>query len=271
MIHKGYIRKLFSLLTVLAVTFAMHAQVGISVTPPRVYFTVDAGHTETKEVIVTNVSESHTMELSVTLGDWQYSEFGENMMYPADSLDNSCAAWVSVPTASYISLKPKESRAISVGITVPITENDPNKVHTAMLYVTQMNPVDDVNEQGANIKINVRSGIKLFRRSSVPRIQKVDITNLTVDKEKKEMWLEFANEGNVWLEGVVNTYLFNSATGKEIELNNNGFYTMPGDLRKLRIALPDDLEAGKYTATLMVDYGDANNIEAAEIEFDYEG
>ena len=75
----------------------------------------------------------------------------------------------------------------------------------------------------------------------------------------------------MWVEGVVNTYLFNSATGKEIELNNNGFYTMPGDLRKLRIALPDDLEAGKYTATLMVDYGDANNIEAAEIEFDYEG
>lgn len=268
---KGYINKFFALLPMLAFVALANAQVGISVTPPRVFYTVDPGHTETKEVIVTNVSANHTMELAITLGDWMYSEYGENMMYPADSLNNSCAAWVSVPTASYISLKPGVSRAINVGITVPADMNDPDAVHTAMLYVTQMNPVDDVNEQGANIKINVRSGIKLFHRTSVARSPKVEITNLTVNKEEKALWLEFENDGNVWIEGMVNTYLFNSATGKEVELTPSGYFSMPGDLRKLRIALPDELEDGRYTATLMVDYGDANNIEAAEIEFDYEG
>lgn len=254
----------------LAFVATVNAQVGISVTPPRVYYTVDPGFTETKEVVVTNVSESHTMELAITLGDWMYNEYGENMMFPADSLDNSCAAWVSVPSASYISLKPKESRAISVGITVPSDIGDMDAVHTAMLYVTQMNPVDDVNEQGANIKINVRSGIKLFHRTSVARKPKVEITNLTVNKEEKSLWLEFNNEGNVWLEGLVNTYLFESNSGKELELSPSSFYTMPGDARKMRIALPEDLQKGQYTATLMIDYGDANNVEAAEIEFGYE-
>lgn len=267
---KGFIRYVVFALFALAFVATVNAQVGISVTPPRVYYTVDPGFTETKEVVVTNVSESHTMELAITLGDWMYNEYGENMMFPADSLDNSCAAWVSVPSASYISLKPKESRAISVGITVPSDIGDMDAVHTAMLYVTQMNPVDDVNEQGANIKINVRSGIKLFHRTSVARKPKVEITNLTVNKEEKSLWLEFNNEGNVWLEGLVNTYLFESNSGKELELSPSSFYTMPGDARKMRIALPEDLQKGQYTATLMIDYGDANNVEAAEIEFGYE-
>lgn len=267
---RGCISKAFSLLPMLAFVALAHAQVGISVTPPRVYYTVNPGQTEVKEVVVTNVSESHTMELAVTLGDWQYNEYGENMMYPADSLDNSCAAWVTVPAASYISLKPKESRAISVGITVPADVTDLDAVHTAMLYVTQMNPVDDVNEQGANIKINVRSGIKLFQRTTVARKPKVEITNLTVDKEEKSLWLEFENNGNIWIDGTVNTYLFSGATGKELELPATGFYTLPGDMRKMRVALPEDLDSGRYTATLMIDYGDANNIEAAEIEFEHE-
>lgn len=263
---------ILSIVTLFALLFAtkLSAQVGISVTPPRVYYTVGAGQTELQQVMITNVSKEHTLELSITLGDWMYNEFGENVMFPADSLDNSLAAWVSVPSASYISLKPNESQTISVGVTVPADITDPQAVHTAMLYVTQMNPVDDINEMGANIKINVRSGIKLFQRFPVPRQPMVDITNLTVDKDRGEMWLEFSNSGNVWIDGVVNSYLFNNSTGKEIELGETMFYTMPGDVRKLRIALPDELEKGLYTATLMVDYGDANNVEAAEIEFRYE-
>ena len=271
MIHKGYIRKLFSLLTVLAVTFAMHAQVGISVTPPRVYFTVDAGQTETKEVIVTNVSESHTMELSVTLGDWQYSEFGENMMYPADSLDNSCAAWVDILPQSFFSIAPGQSYELDVRMRVPENLSDDEPVHTCMLFITQINPTDGVNEQGANIKIAVRSGVKLYHRKPVARNADVEIMDFAYNKEQpSQIKFAFENTGNVWTDGTITCDLLNQETGEQTKLENVVFYSMPGDYRYLYFQLPDDLEAAKYIATAIFDYEHAASVKMAELSFDYE-
>ena len=48
------------------------------------------------------------------------------------------------------------------------------------------------------------------------------------------------------------------------------FYSMPMDHRKVYIKMPDKLEKGNYTATVLIDYGDENNLEAAELDFVYE-
>lgn len=265
-------RRLTVIISILALCFTSkgYAQLGISVSPPRVYYTIDPGQTGVNDIVITNVSDNNTLELSITLGDWMYNEYGENIMYPADSLKNSCAGWVNIMGSSYLSLKPKQSETIKVAITVPPNVSDTITTHTAMLYVTQMNPIDDVNEHGANIKVSVRSGIKLFQRTSAPRHNKIDIRNLSLNKTENAIFLEFKNEGNVWIDGSVGSYLFNKATGKEIALENIMYYTMPNDLRILKIPLPANIEKGNYTATVMIDYGDSNNIEAAELEFTYE-
>lgn len=262
----------FFLLAVLMLlsTASASAQMGISVSPPRVYFTGDKGQTDVKEVLITNVSETHTMELAFSLGDWEYDVYGENRMFQPDTLSNSCAAWVTIEGSPYLSLKPKESHTIHVSITVPADLQSDQPAHTAMLYVTQMNPADDVNTQGANIKVSVQSGIKLFHRDSSPRRPQIEITNMKFDKEMKVLQLEFNNEGNIWVNGEVNTYLLNQSTGEESTLPNSYFYTMPGDRRIMHLSLPEELEKGKYTATVMLDYGDSENMEAAELEFSYE-
>ncbi|SHG03891.1 fimbrial biogenesis chaperone [Dysgonomonas macrotermitis] len=246
------------------------AQTGISVSPPRVYFEADPGQTTTEQVVVTNVSAKTVLELAVTLADWQYDEFGQNMIYQADTLSNSCASWVNLNGNSYLSLKPGESKTLDISITAPegLTADVP--VHTAMLYVTQMNPVDDIDEHGANIKVSVRSGIKLFQRTSVLREKKIEIVNLTYNKDVKHMLLMFNNDGNVWTDGNISVDLFNKTTGKETQLENIVFYSMPGDKRNLIIQMPGKLEKGNYTATILIDYGDDNNMEAAELAFAYE-
>lgn len=248
----------------------INAQVGVSVSPPRVYYEVNPGQTGENEIIVTNASEKHTLELAITLGDWTYNTSGENLIYPPDSLSNSCAGWVSIMGPSYLSLKPKESRNIKVNITVPQDLNDSIPVHTAMLYVTQMNPIDDVDEKGANIKVSIRSGIKLFHRKLGPRVRKIEISNFLWKKDNNELLLEFKNEGNVWLDGSARPYLFNKSTGNEVSLTDIAFYTMPQDKRVLRIPTLKTLERGDYVATVLLDYGDKNNIEAAELQFTHE-
>lgn len=72
---------------------------------------------------------------------------------------------------SYFTLAPGERKDIDVTITVPNTLSDKLAAHSAVLYVSQMNPVDDVDSKGANIKVSIRSGIKLFINCLL-RIQK---------------------------------------------------------------------------------------------------
>ncbi len=264
----------FSLLTAVCMllfsTTVLHAQVGLSVSPPRVYYTLGEGESGSQKVLVSNLSKEHMLNLSFTFGDWKYDDRGNNLMFPPDTLDNSCASWLSLPGGTYINLEPGESREIDLMMTVPSILQETDNVQTAMLYVTQMNPVDGVDTQGAAIKINVRQGIKIYRKGLQPETKQLEIVNMTFDRERDIIGLEFINSGNAWVNGTLKTTLFNRTTGKEIALDETVYYTMPGDRRLMDIPLKDKPEKGEYTATVMLDYGDDNTLEAAELEFTYE-
>jgi len=260
----------FFAIFLLSVSQALFAQVGLSVSPPRVYYTLNPGETGSQKVLINNVSKEHPLNLSLTFGDWKYDTYGNNLMFPPDSLDNSCAGWLSLPGGTYLTLEPGESREIDLTMTVPVgTDSDAN-VQTAMLFVTQMNPVDGVDAQGAAIRISVRQGIKIYRKSRDPEVKKVEIENLAYDNETNSLVLTFSNAGNIWINGSVNASLFNQTTGKESNIEAIDFYTMPGDRRIMHIPFQHTLEKGKYTATVMLDYGDDTTIEAAELQFTYE-
>jgi hypothetical protein len=254
----------------LSVSQALFSQVGISVSPPRVYYSLDPGETGSQKVLVSNVSKEHPLNISLTFGDWKYDDRGNNLMFPPDSLDNSCAGWLSLPGGTYITLEPGENREIDLIMTVPAEPGSDVNVQTAMLFVTQMNPVDGVNAQGAAIKINVRQGIKIYRKGNAPEIKNVEIENLAYDKETNSLVLTFGNGGNIWINGRVSASLFNQGDGKELNIEAADFYTMPGDRRIMQIPLRQELEKGRYTATVMLDYGDDTTIEAAELQFTYE-
>ena len=93
---------------------------------------------------------------------------------------------------------------------------------------------------------------------------------MTLDRERDIIRLEFINSGNSWVNGTLKATLFNRTTGKEVSLDETVYYTMPGDHRLMDIPLREKPEKGDYTATVMMDYGDRNTLEAAELEFSYE-
>ncbi|KMQ68517.1 hypothetical protein ACM39_08400 [Chryseobacterium sp. FH2] len=247
------------------------AQTGVSVSPPRLYFESDAGKSATQKITVTNVSVKNSLDMAVSLGDWEYNEMGENIMYAASTLPSSCASWVSIKKEdAYFTLAPGERKDIDVTITPPNVLSDQLLAHTAVLYVSQMNPVDDVDNKGASIKVSIRSGIKLFHKLPAAGKKIIEIQNLTLDKSKKALNLLFENQGNIWIDGKIQTELVNTENGKKLSLDQIIFYTMPGNKREMNIPLPATLEKGKYTASVMMDYGDSNNLELAELNFTYE-
>lgn len=249
----------------------LYAQTGLSVSPPRVYYEAGLGENNTQKITVTNVSTSNTLDLAISMGDWEYDVTGNNVMFPADSLATSCSSWVSiVNNENYFSLQPGETKQIDVSLTTPQTLAKNIPVHTAMLYVTQMNPIDDVTKAGANMQISIRSGIKLFHRTPMELIKKIEVQNMIFDKETHHINIHFENQGNIWTDGVIYTEVLNTETGKKTSLENLVFYTMPGNYRETRIALPQDLEKGSYVATIVMDYGKDTSIEMAELTFTYE-
>lgn len=248
-----------------------YAQTGISVSPPRVYFETGPGRTSTEKVRVTNASKTTVLDLSISLADWAYDENGNNLILPADSLRTSFAKWVTVSEGSYFSLKPGESKDLTVNVTVPAGPETGIPVYTALLFVTQMNPVDDVNAQGSQIKLSVRSGIKLYCRPAVSaKVKKLEITGLKFTPQGSALELTFQNQSNVWADGVIYTDLLNTGTGKQVKIEETGFRTLPGDKRIMRIPLPENLAKGSYTATIMMDFGSDSEMEAAELKFTYE-
>lgn len=244
------------------------SQTGISVTPPRVYFGTNPGESRREQITITNVSKSHRLDLGISLNDWQYSREGDNIILPADTLSTSSASWVSFEDDSYFSLGPGEKKNIGVVINRPADATHED-VYTAMLFVTQLNPIDDIDSKGAQIKVAIRSGIKLFVRSNHARNVALNIYDGFYDKEQKRLAIAFTNEGNVWANGDLRTELLNNRTGETIRLESAVFYTMPNDDRLQFVPLPKALPAGSYTATILLDPGN-NIIEAAEIEFEHE-
>ncbi|MGO4710589.1 molecular chaperone [Chryseobacterium sp. 2TAF14] len=246
------------------------AQTGISVSPPRVYFESAAGSSTTQKITVTNVSTKNTLDLSVSLGDWDYDEKGENMMYAAGTLKNSCASWITInKNDNYFSLAPGERKDLEVTITPPANQ-DKLAAHTAVLFVSQMNPVDDVDNKGAKIKVSIRSGIKIFHRTPDIIKRKVEIQDLKFDSAKKILNLTFENQSELWTDGKIITDIINTSTGKKITIDPIIFYTLPGNIRKVSIPVQNLTEKGSYNVSVMIDYGDNETLEMGELNFNYE-
>ncbi|WP_144283632.1 fimbrial biogenesis chaperone [Chryseobacterium echinoideorum] len=247
------------------------AQTGISVSPPRVYFESTAGSSSTQKITITNVSAKNSLDLAVSLGDWEYDENGENIMHPANTLKNSCASWISVKKEdNYFSLAPGERKDLDVTITPPVNNKDQLPSHTAVLFVSQMNPVDDVDTQGSKIKVSVRSGIKIFHKSNEVIKRKVEIKDLRFDAAKKILNLTFENQSEIWTDGKIITDIINTNTGKKLTIEPLVFYTLPGNTRKVSLPINNLEEKGSYNASVIIDYGDNETLEMAELNFKYE-
>lgn len=253
------------------ITLQLQAQTGISVSPPRIYFDSSPGSSGTQKITVTNVSKKNALDLAVSLGDWEYDEKGENQMAPANTLKNSCANWVSVKNSdNYFTLAPGERKDLEVTITAPKNVTDTLSVHTAVLFVSQMNPVDDFDSNGGNIKVSIRSGIKIFHTYSTTLSKKIEIEDLKFNQSTNNLNLKFRNESKIWADGKIFTEIINTKTGQKIAIDTIVFYTLPGNVRKLNIPITQLLEKGAYNASVIIDYGDSSQLEMAELNFNYD-
>ncbi|MBW8362027.1 MAG: molecular chaperone [Kaistella sp.] len=248
----------------------IHAQTGLDVTPPRTYYTSAAGESTVNTIKVTNPSKSNSLTLTVSVNDWEYDGNGNNVITDAGTLKNSAAKWISIKPQSFFTLAPGESQEVEITVTPPVKRFDSLNVHTALVFVTQTNPVDSYNDKGALIKISLRSGVKIYHRYNEEVSPNVDFSDYQYNKKLRKLELSIANRGNMWTDGTVVTELVNQNDGNKLKLENQMIYTLPGDERVVGIPLPAVLKPGKYIATSTFSYGDDDTIKMAELTFIHE-
>lgn len=248
----------------------VNGQTGLDVTPPRSYFVSAPSSSSSNKIKVTNSSKTNSLTLTVSTHDWEYDTEGNNVIADAGTLKNSAANWVTISPQSYFSLAPGESQDIIVTVKAPALKADTLNVHTALLFITQTNPVDSYNQEGAMVKVTLRSGIKLYHRYNSPEDPNVEFQDYRYNKKAKMLELDLENTGNMWTDGTVFTELVNLSNGRKQTLEDQILYTLPGDRRSVKITLPKDLQPGKYTASSTFSYGNDDTIKMAELAFVHE-
>src|SRR5690606_37156321 len=244
------------------------AQTGLSVSPPRTYVTSAAGQSSVNKILVTNTSKDVSLNLTVSLSDWQYDEQGNNVVADAGTLVNSATPWITIKPQSYFTLAPGETHELEVTVMAP-AQKDSVDVHTSLLFITQTNPVDSF-EQGALVKVSLRSGVKIYHRYNSSANASIEFNNYLLDKKSGSLQLALENTGNIWTDGTVITELVNVNDGTKYALEDQIIYTLPGDRRNVSVPLPAGLKPGKYTASSTLSYGDDDTIKIAELAFVYE-
>lgn len=250
-------------------------QAAISANPPRLYYSLMPGAAGSQKVYLTNPGDK-PLEVSVSLGDWNYDSLGNNKLYEQGTLKTSCANWLQIFPGSYFTLAPKGSQELTINATMPKDADTSLSVHTAILYFTQLNPENSPNKKGAAIKISLRMAVKVYINLAIDNSKDIEIENLfdttivSPDKKRiRNLCLNFKNTGELWLDGNIKWQILNESTGKEIKIKPTNFFSLPGDNRYQFVPLPENLEKGKYSATAIINYGNNDELKIAQLEFAY--
>jgi len=143
-----------------------------------------------------------------------------------------------------------------------------------MLFLTQLNPGDAKAADGTSIKVSVRMGVKIYHAFSQVEEKDIEVVNFTDilaarDDKTTSGFLELnlQNTGKMWLEGRVKWEILNTQTGTRTKLDDQDIFSLPGDKRIIRQALPPNIIKGKYIATAIINYGNKDELKLVELEF----
>ena len=62
----------------------------------------------------------------------------------------------------------------------------------------------------------------------------------------------------------------NQNNGNKVKLQDQVLYTLPGDKRKIKIEIPQNVPKGKYIASSIFSYGNDDTVKMAELNFNIE-
>ena len=254
------------ILLMLMALFVWEAQAQkISTSPTRINFKVQPGATGRSRITVTNNSTTR-QGFQVNFGDFSATASGKSQFSKKGVESRSCADWLTA-TPAVFELEPGEAQDVSVILDVPV-DSAAFLARWAVAYVRLRPP--ELAEKGAgsglNVKVNqsYRFGVYIFQTPPSATESKGEITGLNF--ENNLFTINMKNAGETFLR--CNSYieLTNLSTGDTKRITTKGFTMLPALNRNTVFRIPPEVSPGRYSVLAVMDYGNREEVEAAEME-----
>jgi P pilus assembly chaperone PapD len=146
----------------------------------------------TREVSVKNGDAYNEAIVTVYKGDWNLSEEGKILYYPADSLSNSCSRWITINPAEFV-LAPGEVKDVRITFEIP---SESKGGYWSVIFFEGKPPEEE--EWTPLVKLAGRVGITTYLDIAGTTEKDAEIKKMELE-ESGELKMELKNNGNIWL------------------------------------------------------------------------
>lgn len=237
----------------------------ISTSPTRINFKVEPGASGRSRITVSNNSASK-QGFQVNFGDFSASVTGKSQFSDKGVQSRSCADWLTA-TPAVFELEPGETQDVSLIMDVP-SDSAALMARWAVAYVRLREPEVEGKGtgDGLNVKVNqsYRFGVYIFQTPPSATESRGEISGLNF--ENSLFTINMKNAGETFLR--CNSYieLTNLSTGATERITTRGFTMLPALSRNTVFKIPEETPAGRYSVLAVMDYGNREEVEAAEME-----
>ncbi len=246
--------------------YDMHAQ-KISASPTRLNFKVSPGATGRALITVSNnAQEKHAFQ--VDFGDFDATRAGKSKFLEKGQVERSCANWINA-TPSFFELESGQTQEIELVMNVP-TDSSALQARWAVAYIriAEERRGQTTLQDGLNVNLNqsYRFGVYIFQTPPNATFSMGEVIDFNYKEENLIMRLR--NIGETFLK--CNTYaeLTSLTTGDVMRLKAESFTVLPASNRDVSFPIPKEIPPGRYSVLGVLDYGNRDEVAAAEIEIE---
>lgn len=251
-----------------------NAFTGVSVAPAHFHFTQKQGEQKTYDITIKNKT-GNKKEFKINVFDFNMNESGKSTFLPSGKGKYSLSKWLMV-SPTFVELNPLETRKVRVTLSVPQT-NEGKKAAWSIIMVEQETPRTSLldNAKGDNtvaLGVIPTFAFGIFAYQNPPNVinNKIDFIDFDFSSEnnKNSIYIKTKNSGDGISYCTSYIDLTNLSTGEQTRLKVKKFTILPDFIRTFKFDLPQGIAKGKYLAVGVLDYEQAEEIQAAQLEFE---
>jgi len=247
---------------------------GVAISPSRVRFNVLPGKSKTHQIKINNDTKE-AKSFRVKFNDFNMNEHGKSQFVEPGNGKYGISNWVSV-SPSYIELAPGEKREVTITIDVPDDEAGKKAAWGIMMIeeAAERKTLDYAQNNSDQISFGIvptlAFGVFLYQNPPGVSSNEVEIQDFLIEQQEEKYFVNIdaknVGTGIAYCKAYVE--LTNLNTGDQEKLLVKSFTIVPELTRVFSFELPEQLKNGKYSAVGVIDYGNHEEIEAAELEFE---
>ncbi len=251
-------------------------ETGVAVSPSTLRFNVKPGTLQTKTIKISNDTRKKQV-FQILFQDYGADEDGNQDVAKSKYSMYALSKYIVV-TPTLVELGPREAKSVSVTVDIPPGDSMAISMWTT-LEIDQVIDREKLelpdlskNAIGMGVKNSFGFGIQVYQNPPNVTISNVEITKLSYNKKtdaksKNKIVMQAKNAGTGIAYSMYYIELTNLVSGKTNKLKVKQFALFPGYKKDLMFDLPDDLEKGPYSVMAVLDFGNKEELQTAELEF----